>query len=78
MEKLSKDELYKIAIELDIVSLLKFCSSSKTINDKVCKSNNGIWLYRLNRDFPDWKKYQDKVESVKYSLFKKYEPIKND
>jgi hypothetical protein len=26
----------------------------------------------------DWTKYQQKVEAVKYSLFKKYEPIKMD
>ena len=26
----------------------------------------------------DWKQYQEKVEAVKYSLFKKYEPLKMD
>ena len=36
-------------------------------------------LNKVNQFFEkDWKKYQDKVEAVKYSLFKKYEPIKND
>ena len=36
-------------------------------------------LDKVNQFFEtDWKKYQDKVETVKYSLFKKYDPIKND
>jgi hypothetical protein len=34
---------------------------------------------QVNKFFEtDWAKYQQKVEAVKYSLFKKYEPIKMD
>ncbi len=45
----------------------------------LAKKHVGEVLDKVNTFFEkDWKKYQDKVESVKYSLFKKYEPIKND
>ena len=45
----------------------------------LAKKHVGEVLSKVNKFFEtDWKKYQDKVESVKYSLFKKYEPIKND
>ena len=45
----------------------------------LAKKHVGEVLSKVNNFFEtDWKKYQDKVESVKYSLFKKYEPIKND
>ena len=34
---------------------------------------------KVNKFFEtDWAKYQQKVEAVKYSLFKKYEPLKQD
>ena len=34
---------------------------------------------KVNKFFEtDWTKYQQKVEAVKYSLFKKYEPLKQD
>ena len=54
METLSRDELFSIAIELDLPGLLSFCSSSKRINDLVCKRND-IWLYRIRKDFPNYK-----------------------
>ena len=51
---LSKDLLFSLAIQLDLSDLLKFCSSSKQINDYVCKKDN-IWLYKLNQQFPNWR-----------------------
>ena len=54
METLNKDMLVKIALELDLPRLLRFCESEKRINDKVCK-NNDFWRNKLERDFPDYK-----------------------
>ena len=51
---LTSDVLFTLAISLDLPDLLKFCASSKKINDNVCKKDN-IWYYRLNKDFPDWR-----------------------
>lgn len=43
------------------------------------KSNVEKVLNKVNQFFEtDWKKYQEKVEAARFSLFKKYEPIKND
>ncbi len=52
MEKLEKDQLFLLATELDLPELLSFCSSSKRINDLICKRND-IWLYKLNKEFPE-------------------------
>jgi hypothetical protein len=52
MEKLNKDELFLLATELDLSTLLKFCNSSKRIYEKVYK-NYDIWYYILEKDFPD-------------------------
>ena len=51
MENLNRDELILLALELDMPSLLKFCSSSKKIDDKVCKNTDFIKQY-VNR-YPD-------------------------
>ena len=48
----NRDELFKLALEFDLPTLLNFCASSKEINDKICNEN--LWLRRLNRDFPDY------------------------
>ena len=42
-----------LAIELDLPSLLKFCSSSKRINNLVCNQKD-IWTYKLQNEFPDY------------------------
>ena len=42
MEKLGKDQLFLLAIELDFPQLLKFCESSKRINDLLCQKDD-IW-----------------------------------
>ena len=51
---LPNDLLFSLAIQLDLSDLLKFCSSSKKINDSICKKDN-IWFYKLNKEFPDWR-----------------------
>ena len=50
LQKLNKDELYLLALELDLPDLIRFCKTSKKINEKVCKSNE-IWIHKLKEDF---------------------------
>jgi len=54
MENLNKDMLIKLGLELKLPDLLKFCSSEKRINEKVC-NNKDFWLNKLLLDFPDYK-----------------------
>jgi len=60
MDKLNKDELFSIAIELNLPELLNFCSSSKRINEFICKRND-VWNYKLKRDFD---KYIDEIKGT--------------
>ena len=55
MEKVTKDVLFLFAVELDLPSFLRFCRSSKIVNEKVCKQDD-IWKYKLNKEFPDFTK----------------------
>jgi len=50
MERLSKDELFLIAIELNITELLNLCLSSKNIKNKICDRND-FWVHKLKKDF---------------------------
>ena len=54
MEKLNKDELFTLALHLDLPSLLSFCSSNKNIERNICRRDD-IWIYKLKKDFPDYK-----------------------
>lgn len=51
MEKLNKDELILLALELDLGSILKFCASSKRFNEKICQDNN-FWRRKLDKERP--------------------------
>ena len=55
MEKLGKDELFTLAINLDLPNLLKFCAINKKINEKICMRDE-IWNYKLETEFPDYKR----------------------
>ena len=37
MDKLSRDELVLLALQLDLPDILSFCNSSKYVNEKICK-----------------------------------------
>jgi hypothetical protein len=50
MEDLDKQRLLLIALELDIPSVLNFCSSNKRINALICK-NSDFWKAKLIKDF---------------------------
>ena len=61
MQTLSSDALFALAIQLELPELLQFCSTSKKINDNVCKKDN-IWYYKLNTEFPNWRELKaDKI-----------------
>ena len=59
-QSLSNDLLFSLAIQLDLSDLLKFCSASKRINNTICKKDN-IWLYKLNKEFPDWRELKSDI-----------------
>jgi len=56
MNKLSKDVLFMIALELDLPDLLNFCKSDEIIDKLVCQKND-IWYYKL-KEFPNWKEFK--------------------
>ena len=71
----NKDELFKLALEFDLPTLLNFCASSKEINDKICNEN--LWLRRLHRDFPDSNKLKyEGTNKQKYILLTKLTRLK--
>jgi len=55
MEKLDQVALFNIATMLDLDNLLSFCSSDSRINRLICQQD-AIWLFKLSREFPDWKR----------------------
>jgi len=70
MDKLEKDQLFLLALELDLPELLSFCDSSKRINELICKRND-IWYYKLNKEFPNWKDFRFNASPKKiYILLK--------
>jgi hypothetical protein len=68
MDKLNKDELYRLALEFDMFQLLEFCKLNKRFYEKVCKQDD-IWYYRLSKDFPDYKLLKIEISPIeKYKL----------
>ena len=65
MELLNKDELYLLATQMDLPSLLNLCSTSHKINSLICGQDR-IWQDKLDRYFPEYKKLKlDKPMSLK-------------
>ena len=52
LDLLSKDILFKLALELPLPDLLTFCSNAR-VNQLVC-SRKEIWLAKLKSDFGDY------------------------
>jgi len=73
MYKLSKDEIFSIAINLDIPELLSFCESNKKINQIICKKDE-IWYKKLNKDFPNWENFN--INQSKKDIYKKIYELK--
>jgi len=75
MEKLPKDILIEIALDLDLQSIFGYCLSSKYINEKVCENKN-FWINKLYKDF-NIDHRESKLSAKKYylelnNLLKKY------
>lgn len=51
MERFNVDELFLLALELDLSSIINFCKSSKKVNEKICH-NERFWRVKVNKDFP--------------------------
>ena len=49
-DKLSRDEIFSIALMLDLPDILSFCRISKKFNNNVCNNNN-FWIRRLKQDY---------------------------
>jgi Leucine-rich repeat (LRR) protein len=56
MENASKDVLFTIALNLDLPSILKWCSSNSRINRYICQNDN-FWRSKLLKDYPDYQKF---------------------
>ena len=73
MLRLNNDELFSLAIHLDLPHLLKLCSSSKHIDNKLCMKDD-IWDYKLQKEFPDYRnlnvenKSKKEIYKLAYSL----------
>ena len=66
MEKLPKDILIEIALDLDLKSIFGYCLSSKYINEKVCE-NKIFWINKLYKDF-NIDHRESKLSAKKYYL----------
>lgn len=71
MDKLPKDILVKIALELDSLDILSYCRHDTRFNNAVCK-NNIFWMKKFYQDFGrmdkpvnlNWFYFYDKVNTT--------------
>ena len=66
MEKLPKDILIEIALDLDLQDVFGYCLSSKYINEIVCE-NKIFWINKLYKDF-NIDHRESKLSAKKYYL----------
>ena len=67
MENLSKDVLFNIATMLDLDNLLSFCNSDPRIIRLICQGE-AIWLFKLAKEFPDYKSHINQRGKKAYKL----------
>ena len=62
MDTLNKDELFTIAIHLDLPDLVRFCSLNKKFHD-VCPN---VWRSKIAKEFPEFQydKLSDKLKKL--------------
>ena len=51
VENLPKDALFSMAVSMELPELLNFCGTNSRIYE-ICAKND-IWLYKLNKEFPN-------------------------
>ena len=64
MQRLTKDELFSLAIHLDLADILRLCSTSKYVERNLCLRDS-IWNYKLQNEFPDYKNLNVENKSKK-------------
>jgi len=79
MNKLTKESLILLAMELEYPEIIKFCQTSKKINNDVCKNNN-FWLRKLYFKYPfsknlyfDTSNMKNMYENIEKEINKKFE-----
>ena len=68
MDKLSKDELYVLALYLDLPDLLRLCKIHSNFYRKVCNDQT-VWRRKIERDFPNFK-LEDLLPEIRRQTFK--------
>jgi len=81
MERLSKDDIFNIAIKLDLKDLLNFCKTSKYINSLL--NRNSLWLYNIKKYCPSldpviMNKYRNDRSWKQYYIQDLYPTLKKD
>ena len=61
----SRDILITLALEYDLPTIYKFCSTSKRMYEIIC-NNNLFWLSKLKKDFPVLQDFNDLINAKKY------------
>jgi len=61
MEKLPKDMIIYLAMEMELPEILSFCKTSKKTNERVCKDNN-FWRNKIKKDRPNLLDYLSEDE----------------
>jgi hypothetical protein len=67
MDKFPKDMLIQVALDLDMVHIIKFCKTNKRVNSAVCENEN-FWRQKLLKDYPN----HFQLSQVQESYRKKY------
>ncbi len=64
MEKLNKDAIVLIALELDYLEILNLCFTSKKFNKHICL-NKFFWMNKIKKDYP---KISDNIFNNKHKI----------
>ena len=64
MEKLNKNELFLLALEMDVADILNLCKTNKKFQEKLCK-NDDIWRYKLLKEYDIKNSINPKQEYLK-------------
>ncbi len=67
MEKLSRDTLILLALEMDMGEILNMCQTNKRINEKICK-NDMFWLNKIRKERPNF--LSSMVDKLKFKNYK--------
>ena len=68
MDKLSKDELYVLALHLDLPDLLRLCKIHSKFYRKICNDDT-VWRRKIERDFSNVK-LEDLIPEIREKSYK--------